>query len=959
MTSSSEAPAKAAPARVDVRKLGKYEIQKQLGAGGMGTVYLAKDTQLKRLVALKLLSRDKAANPTLVKRFQAEAQASAQLRHDNIVAIYENGEIDGHLFIAMEYVDGNDVQELIRKRGKIPVKRALEIVKHVTRALQHAYENHIVHRDIKPSNLLVRNDGAVKLTDLGLARSVDDTLETDITRAGTTVGTVDYMSPEQARSSKLADIRSDIYSLGCTWYHMLTGKPPFPDGSMTNKLQAHSTKTPPDPRSENESVTEATVAVIQRMMAKKPEDRYQTPEELLKDLGSRTLTRGGVNEEVYSAISENDELAEAPKPAKRGLPAGSLPPKEKTKAKNDETESRFTWEAIQPYVWGGLGLCVAIGLALLIAGLSGGLDFGSGPVALPVKPELGPAETPTVIGSPNANTVQGQPPPNGVTAPEAKVVSSDDPNAVTNSDQPPGTTVQPQPTVNINPNNPNGNNSAANTPNPNTPTGNTPGSTEPSNTPGVITSTPPAGRAPRIVDPESIPTWSQPPAVSVGPKTPSGQPSTTPPDKVGPVAPVIVGQPKPPVDNPGPTLKTVTVGAGPKTASHFPKLADALRAVPAEGAVVRFTGPGPYELPLVQLSNLKQLVCAAAEGQQPVVILRPGPGEPTAGLELSGGALEVDGLHFVLDRAAFAGSDPVKILSVIDGQLTVRRSTFSAWGHGSAAVSAMHVDSRLEPQGFLSPLEPRVLIDQVFVRSDRMTALAISRPCADVVVRDSLFVSGAAPVVQLSGALEEEIAKIQSGKPRRAVRLLQSSLCGSQSIFQVSADGAPLPPATAISLVESVCSTAGSPGETELLHAAGWPQSSTSGPSGKLVNLSWLMKNSVAYGFPRLANLGAESPAVTNVDGWHSLWNQSFAAIQFPANAWPQGTLADLSSVRPADFNRETLPTRDILRTDQSPPGCDTLVLPDPASVSRRRLSALAAKPQFPARNIAAPPQTV
>ena len=134
----------------------------------------------------------------------------------------------------------------------------------------------------------------MKVTDLGLARSIDDTLETDITRAGTTVGTVDYMAPEQARNSKLADIRSDIYSLGCTWYQMLTGEPPFPEGSLTNKLQAHALKPLPDPRDLNENVPEGLFAVLQRMTAKKPEDRYQTPGELDSRFEYRETDQGGI-----------------------------------------------------------------------------------------------------------------------------------------------------------------------------------------------------------------------------------------------------------------------------------------------------------------------------------------------------------------------------------------------------------------------------------------------------------------------------------------------------------------------------------------------------------------------------------------------------------------------------------------------------------------------------------------
>ncbi|OYW17570.1 MAG: hypothetical protein B7Z55_12285, partial [Planctomycetales bacterium 12-60-4] len=219
-TRAPDRQASGTSAEEPLRRLGKYQIDKKLGQGGMGAVYLALDTELRRKVAIKVLPRDKASNPTLVRRFKAEAQAAAQLRHDNIVAVYDSDESDGYLYIAMEFVEGQDLHEMINRRGTIPVKRSIEMMKQVASALQHAHEHKIVHRDIKPSNLLIRRDGVVKVTDLGLARSVDDTIETGITRAGTTVGTVDYMSPEQARNSKLADIRSDLYSLGCTWFQM-------------------------------------------------------------------------------------------------------------------------------------------------------------------------------------------------------------------------------------------------------------------------------------------------------------------------------------------------------------------------------------------------------------------------------------------------------------------------------------------------------------------------------------------------------------------------------------------------------------------------------------------------------------------------------------------------------------------------------------------------------------------
>jgi eukaryotic-like serine/threonine-protein kinase len=279
---ASDAPRE--PSLAGRTTLGKYQVMRELGAGGMGTVYLAVDSNLKRTVALKVLHKERASNETLVRRFESEATASAQLKHENIVTVYDAGQIDGHLFIALEFVDGTDIHELVAKRGAVPLKRSVNYVRQIARALDHLHSRGIIHRDIKPSNLLLTKDGVVKLTDLGLARAVDESLASNITREGTTVGTVDYMSPEQARNSQAADIRSDIYSLGCTWYQMLTGEPPYPEGSVTNKLYAHISKARPDPRAFNHSVPEEIVAVLHKMMARKADDRYQNPSELINDL---------------------------------------------------------------------------------------------------------------------------------------------------------------------------------------------------------------------------------------------------------------------------------------------------------------------------------------------------------------------------------------------------------------------------------------------------------------------------------------------------------------------------------------------------------------------------------------------------------------------------------------------------------------------------------------------------
>jgi serine/threonine-protein kinase len=268
-------------------RIGRYEILGHIASGGMGVIYKARDTDLDRLVALKILPAELAAQPTMVIRFQREAKAAAQLRHENIVAIFDVGENNGTYFIALEFIDGTDLQDYIERHCRLDPEEARQIMIQAARALAHAHENGIVHRDIKPSNFLLThkdNRLLVKLTDFGLAIRHENDAEFRVTRTETTVGTVDYMSPEQARDSRAADVRSDIYSLGCTFFHMLAGLAPFGKGTLPERILQHMKASPPDVRKLNRSVPGPLVAIINRMLAKKPDDRYQSPAELLRDL---------------------------------------------------------------------------------------------------------------------------------------------------------------------------------------------------------------------------------------------------------------------------------------------------------------------------------------------------------------------------------------------------------------------------------------------------------------------------------------------------------------------------------------------------------------------------------------------------------------------------------------------------------------------------------------------------
>ena len=274
--------------KLPVSKIGKYRLIKHIATGGMGTVYKAQDTETDQLVALKVLSPALANSPILVERFRREARHAEKMDHKNIVKLIGYGHDDGMHYLAMEYIDGVDLSEYIGRKGKIQHEEARRIIIQACKGLSHAADLGIIHRDIKPSNFMLANDAGrcrVKLTDLGLSR-MENEEEYRVTRAGTTVGTVDYMAPEQARDASLADVRSDIYSLGCTLYHMLGGKPPFAEGGIGERVYKHIATDPQDIRQLAPDVPSGLWTVLRRMLAKHPDDRFQTPDECIEALRS-------------------------------------------------------------------------------------------------------------------------------------------------------------------------------------------------------------------------------------------------------------------------------------------------------------------------------------------------------------------------------------------------------------------------------------------------------------------------------------------------------------------------------------------------------------------------------------------------------------------------------------------------------------------------------------------------
>jgi serine/threonine protein kinase len=332
-------------------RLGRYEVLAHIATGGVCAVYKAVDADLGRIVALKVLPPAVASQPCVLDRFRREARHAAKLRHDHIVSIYEFGEINGTYFLALEFIEGTDLASYIHQKQQLDPRESLVLVTQAARALEHLHRYRIIHRDIKPGNLLLALGGEqplLKLTDLGMAR-LDSDEEFRITRDGYTVGTVDYMAPEQARDSGKADIRSDIYSLGCTWYHMLTSRPPFASGGLAERLSKHQREEAADPRLTNPRVPLEMVRVVRRMLAKKPRDRYQTPTDLLQDLAeledtmrSGTVGRPCDNAETVGRPRHNTGGTSGRRDmVDRPSPSGEVPPARRPEQKGTQ-ELRLT-----------------------------------------------------------------------------------------------------------------------------------------------------------------------------------------------------------------------------------------------------------------------------------------------------------------------------------------------------------------------------------------------------------------------------------------------------------------------------------------------------------------------------------------------------------------------------------------------------------------------------------------
>lgn len=267
--------------------MGPYVIMERLGQGGMGQVFKARHKDRNYLAALKVILKEKLDKPEAIRRFQREIRLMSSLNHPNVVRAYDAYDEGGVQFYAMEYVEGTDLAKLVEKRGRLPVLEACNYIRQAALGLQHAHEKGMIHRDVKPQNLMLTNDGVIKLMDLGLGRiSVpeDGGPVSMLTHQGQVMGTPDYIAPEQALDCHSADIRADIYSLGCTFYYLLAGHPPFPGGSMAQKLAWQLHAEPPAIETLRDDLPPTIPPIICKMMAKKLNNRYQTPGEVVRAL---------------------------------------------------------------------------------------------------------------------------------------------------------------------------------------------------------------------------------------------------------------------------------------------------------------------------------------------------------------------------------------------------------------------------------------------------------------------------------------------------------------------------------------------------------------------------------------------------------------------------------------------------------------------------------------------------
>jgi serine/threonine protein kinase len=412
----------------------RYRIIKKLGAGGMGVVYQAEHRLMERPVALKVINRKLVSNNKAIERFRLEVKAAAKLSHRNIVTAHD-AEQEGDLhFLVMEFVDGESLAETVKRRGLLPLIHVCNYIVQVAQGLQHAFEQGMVHRDIKPQNLMRTPKGTIKILDFGLARfaSESDASESArLTKVGVTLGTTDYVAPEQVQDARNVDIRADIYSLGCTFYYLLAGRVPFPEGSPVDKLTAHLKQPPRSLVEIREDLPVEVVRIVERMMAKDPAKRFQTPAEVIDVLtplarksgsqpaSSTSAERSGKPTQPAIEIEVTQEMQSPIVKSEGNRPATHKLAVESPRANSPVRQSR---ESVAPGKWlqrHGRQVAAAGGAALILLGLCAAYPLirGSWPPSVAKEQQVPSHQVAETGRSPNGEAEDALDPPDRRTPP--------------------------------------------------------------------------------------------------------------------------------------------------------------------------------------------------------------------------------------------------------------------------------------------------------------------------------------------------------------------------------------------------------------------------------------------------------------------------------------------------------------------------------------------------------------
>jgi serine/threonine-protein kinase len=859
---SSDPLAKSSQAKM----IGRYRIVKRIGAGGMGAVYKAIDVELGREVALKVLPPDLAAKPDQLERFRREALHSGKLRHEHIVTLYEFGETNGVHYLAMEYVDGCNLHEYIHQRGRLGPEEARQILIQAAQALTLAHQQGIVHRDIKPSNFLLTNkDGhlCLKLTDFGVALNLAED-EFKVTRTGTTIGTVDYISPEQARNSRAADIRSDIYSLGCTLYHMLAGKAPFSEGEMTERLLKHLEARPEDVRKYNSQVPASMVTVLNRMLEKKPENRYQTPKELLKDLQrapnepivtSRELLEGlalaaGEKRKTQRQTAPDTRKQEAAEPTRPldAPEADPLPklryrkvfePVRKPKNLEDDRPGYHSPLVIEGWkAWTAVisGIAVVILIALALA-------FGWGRQSSPNPPRA-------VVTTPREEPKREEPPPKAKDSGRKPVADAGRKPAAETAKGTEGTTSDKS------------------------------------------TETKPERELRRIY---------QPPPGTV--ETVRDEFATRR-AAIAPLPNLTGGSGPKPAKSEGPVYTVSRFPVG-KSERHFISLAEACNKAPAqEGTTtIEINDNGPlFELP-VAVSN-RNLIIRAGKGYRPLIAWNIQGGSKITSaffFSVTQGSIWLENIDMVV-RADSGTAELAGLIRVEDGTVRAEGCAFSVAGRSANGFSAIQLDG--------SP-RSRCQMDRCYVRGADVTALNVQAAGAEVLVESCLLAGGNRPLVEVLG---------RAGATPTVLRVAHSTLVAGQTLLRVR-------PATKSDKEPAVywvgwdallARYAYQPGGGEMVDL----QEETN-PSA----MKWRAINCLYAGWQTLLRQAKGNLFQNDLSGWRSVWGYG-EGDQAAVETWPAALPLDPSETSPATFRATGTHVAFAATSGSAALGCDVSALP-------------------------------